>query len=149
MVGRIRPEPGARPWLPAHDVDELYQLDFYDIPLAGIIRQDGVTYLYTCILSQEAPENLWAYAPVSDEEVLALHTSYGDDLLAAIERALWNKPVVIAGADQWRLALWDAFDAGQEGPIGLAHRFVRRFGRELGESDFLRELANRRELVDA
>ena len=147
MGAQIRPEPGARPWLPAHDVDELYQLDFYDIPLAGIIRQDGLLYLYTCILGEDAPENLWAYAPVSDEEVLALRTSYGDDLLVAIERALQNKLLVIAAAGDWRLAVWHTIDAGIEGPIGLARRFVRRWGRELGED--VRELANRRELVDA
>ena len=146
MMGRIRPEAGARPWLPARDVEEVELLDFYDIPLAGIIRQNGVMYLYTCILGQDADENLWAYAPLTKDEVVDLLVASGEQVDVAIERALWNKPVVIAAAGNYRLAVWHAIDAGVEGPIVLARRFVDRWGRELGED--VRPITRRRELVD-
>ena len=45
MSDQLRPQQGARPWLPAYDVTSRLLLNEYNIPLAGLIDQDGVTYL--------------------------------------------------------------------------------------------------------
>src|SRR5579863_8777207 len=72
MSDQLRPQQGARPWLPAYDVTSRLLLNEYNIPLAGLIDQDGVTYLYACLLGELEDVNLWAYAWVGDAEIIQL-----------------------------------------------------------------------------
>lgn len=150
MTARLRPEDRARPWMPATDVVPVHEFDRYNIPLSGILEQDGQMYLFACVFGEEDPDNVWAYAPVADDEIEHLRQLTGNDVLDAVEDALSNKPLVVAFANEWELEAWHMIDAGEEGPLRIARRFLRRWRRSLeqqrGQID---ELEQKRELVDA
>src|SRR4051812_45846386 len=103
---------GAAPWQPTVDAEELVRLDEYNIPLAGLLRQRGFTYLYVCAAGEEDSTNVWLYARVTPEEGDALKASRGDEVVAMMKRSLENRLVMAALADEWKLVLWDHFDVG-------------------------------------
>ena len=39
--------------------------EYFEMPLSGLVHQGGVEYLFTCVTGQEAPDNFWAYRPVT------------------------------------------------------------------------------------
>lgn len=69
----IRLQHGAPPWEgsghPDHHVETYH---FHDIPLIGLIRQDGVNYLFRCLAGQVEPFNLWSYTLIEPSEIAAL-----------------------------------------------------------------------------
>ena len=102
----IRLKPGARPWRPAEDVEEVKVLHFYDIPLIGLVRQDGQAYLYECTLGHEIDTNVWAYVPVTEDEVERLLSKTGDEFSVEVDRAFKARPVLVAEARDYRLTGW-------------------------------------------
>jgi hypothetical protein len=95
-------------------------LNEYDIPLAGIVKQNETTYLYACVLGELEPLNIWAYAPLRESEVTELTSLTELALSAAIDQMLVNRMLIVALADELHLADWTRIDSGMEGPLGLA-----------------------------
>ena len=94
MSDLLLPEHGARPWLPASNVTALEVLNQYDIPLSGLIQQDGTTYLYACLLGEMEDLNIWAYGRLDEDEVSRLTSLLlGDELQAAIDEMLASRMV--------------------------------------------------------
>ena len=58
-------ESGASPWQPTPRTRELVRYRSSDeIPLVGVIEQDGSSYLYQCVLGQAEEVNIWLYTPL-------------------------------------------------------------------------------------
>jgi hypothetical protein len=146
----LLPEQGARPWLPASNVTALTILNEYDIPLSGLIEQNGETYLYVCLLGELEELNIWAYSPLGEAEGQRLATLHDDELATAIDEALANRMLIVAIADDHELAAWLRIDSGLEGPLALVKRFVGQLGRHLARTqENVRELGESRELASA
>lgn len=149
-MSRLRLDGGARPWLPAADVASVCELDRHNVPLAGVVEQSGEKFLFTCLLGEEDADNVWAYAPVSDEEIAGLGAHTGEAFLDALDATLKNKPLVVAFADDLELEAWYMIDAGEEGPLTIAQRFLTRWRRDVEEQrQHTQELGRKRELADA
>jgi hypothetical protein len=131
MSDLLLPEQDARPWLPAGNVTALATLNEYDIPLSGLIEQGGTTFLYVCLLGELEELNIWAYSRPSQPELDRLTALVDDDLAAAIDAALADRVLVVALAHDHQLVNWVRIDAGVEGPLALAKRFVDQVRRRL------------------
>lgn len=152
MSDQLLPQQAARPWLPADNVRELRILNRYNIPLTGLIEQDGVIYLYACLLGELEDLNIWAYAPLRDAELQRLTSLTDDDLNAAIDQVLTGRTLVVALAAEYRLADWVPVETAAEEPLAIAARFVtlmqarrQRIDKEVEglERQHERELAGR------
>lgn len=98
MADQISLQPGFAPWEPAADAQLARTLNFYDMPLIGLIRQAGALYLFTCVEGHTAAENLWAYALVQDEEgsSLARAAKDAEDFDALVRGIVADRSVVVA-----------------------------------------------------
>lgn len=121
---------GVEPWRPSPTSTEVAQLDFYNIPLAGILQDVSIestqTYLYVCAAGEENDTNIWLYAPISDSERLILESSSEQSLVGNLRRALQNKMLVAALAQDWRIVSTAEVDAGSEVPAVIVNRVARR-----------------------
>jgi len=150
MSDLLLPEQGARPWLPAGDVKPLVTLNEYNIPLAGLIEQGGITYLYACVFGEMEDVNVWAYSRLGDVEIARLTSLTEDALADAIRTALEDRMLVVAVAFEHELADWLRIDAGEEGPLGLVRRFVTRMRAHVAAlQKGVEELASQQELASA
>lgn len=75
MSDAVHIEQGAYPWLPTRETVPGVILHRFTIPLAGLITQDGVQFLYWCVTGHAASENAWAYAQVDTSEVQKLEAA--------------------------------------------------------------------------
>ena len=96
MSGQVAIEQGRQPWLPSRDAEEVLVLHRYDMPLIGVIRQDGDLYLYRCIEGQTEASHLWAYSALGQDELVALSEASPEGLDQAVEAAAAARPVVVA-----------------------------------------------------
>lgn len=129
MSDQLRPQQGARPWLPAGDVTSHLLLNEYNIPLAGLIEQDGVIYLYVCLLGELEDVNLWAYALLDDTEINRLASLTGDDLNEAVDRALTHQTLVVGIASHHELVDWIPIRVDAEDPLTIVKYFLKEMLR--------------------
>ena len=146
-VRDLLPERDARPWLPASTAVPGLVLNEYDIPLAGLVKQDETTYLYACLIGELEPLNIWAYAPLRESEITELTSLTEVALSAAIDQMLLNRMLVVALAHELHLGDWIKIDSGMEGPLALAMRFIETMARRTSRTQ--EELAGLRQLVSA
>jgi hypothetical protein len=90
MSDYIHIDKGALPWQPSADAAEIEVLHDFTIPLAGILQQHGVSYVFWCVVGHSGPENAWAYAHVDDAGLLEAlrqsdHESFDDALRVAVK----------------------------------------------------------------
>lgn len=131
----MKPQKGARPWIPADDVTVVEELDRHDFPLAGLIEQGGRPYLFTVLLGETSDVSVWGYVEVEDRQVKELtHADDLDAFDAAVVAALAYQPVLVALSAGWELRDWTMIDAGEEGPSAIAHRFLARMQRQIDKS---------------
>jgi len=126
MADLLLPQQGARPWAPADNVTVGEVLNEYNIPLIGLLEQDGNSYLYACLFGELEPVNIWAYSHVTTQEFDQLTRLEGAALTTAIDQALMNRMTVVALASDYKLVDWVEVDAGMEGSLALARRFLGR-----------------------
>lgn len=150
MGNQLHVQKGARPWLPADDVTLIEELDRYDVPLAGLIEQSDVTYLFTCLDGEVERANLWAYAPMTDREVEQLLASEPENFAEVIEHCLANRSVLVALAIDWKIADWRMIDVGLEGSAATENRFLSVIRKDWDEQrDQAEKLARHRELANS
>lgn len=130
MSDLLRLEASAAPWRPRADAHLISELHRHDIPLVGLIEQHGVTYLFACLVGEAEPNNVWAYALVTEQELARLHRADERDFDAVVGDLLSNRMLQVAVAFDWKLAEWDLVDAGSEGPGGIAGRFLQLLDRK-------------------
>jgi hypothetical protein len=98
---------GARPWQPTDSTRLVTELDYYDMPTAGIFDQSGSQVLFMCVDGQGTRVTVWVYAPleVAEAEALAAIRD-GETVDAEMKRIFRAKPLVatLAVDAQLRLA---------------------------------------------
>lgn len=95
-------EQGAHPWLPTSETTSRVVLHRYSIPLAGIIEQHGVLYVYWCVTGHAAPENAWAYAQIESEAAERLENTDADSFDAVLREVVGDKVCAFAVASDDR-----------------------------------------------
>lgn len=124
MTDQIRINQGDLPWLPV-DSEAVEVLRYHNAPTAGILRQDEQLYLFQAIVDLADGTGLWAYNPVTEQQMRALCTSNtdaGDELafhmwmnargavaLVANDRVVAAEPVDASGPGE-RPAFPDAVE---------------------------------------
>lgn len=108
----------------------VHELDYYNIPLAGILEQSifdaTESFLFVCAAGEEDDTSVWFYAPLSEEEIKSLVESDEDTLVANIAVALRDKQVLAALAQDWRIVSTSELDSGDQRPDELVRRFIKR-----------------------
>lgn len=125
MSDLLQIELGTPPWAPAADIEERVRLDEYNIPLAGIIEQHGVPFLYVCAAGEESDANAWLYAHLNSEDIERLQNARGRSLLSAMAECLKHRMIVAALASDFRIKSTERFDIQDETPGSIVRRFVR------------------------
>lgn len=148
---RIHLEAGVRPWEAASDVTPVSVYHEWNVPLIGLVRQAGNHYLFACLLGEESDtSSVWAYAPMSTDEIQSLESTTGGAFDDAVDAALRNKCLIVAFANKDRLDAWLMVDAGEESPLEIVRRFINLWKLSLEQQDrHADEIARSRELVDA
>ena len=131
MSDLIQIDAGARPWMPSASTELIATLDEYNVPLAGLIEQHGVTFLFVCAAGEEEPDNVWLYSLVSAEEIQALTEASGRQILGVMADSLKHRIVVAGLAEDWRLVEWDHFETGDNTPGRIVRNFLRRLNARL------------------
>lgn len=127
---KIYVDHGVEPWKLSSQTRLIEVLDFYNIPLAGIVEQEDVehtrSFLFVCASGEDSDTNVWLYAPLDEVEVAELQSVVGDDVVQSIARALQNKVLTGAVAQDWRVVMTGDIDAGLENPGVIVQRFLNR-----------------------
>jgi hypothetical protein len=87
MADMIEIVRGARPWAPGPGSELIETYDYWDRPLAGLIRQHGQLFLFDCLAGVVEEESLWAYTPVVGTVPEELRMP-NDDIRRAIRREM-------------------------------------------------------------
>lgn len=99
MAELIRIVGWSRPWEPAKDARLVETLNYYDMPLSGIIEQGGNRYLFICLAGQMGNTHLWAYRALTDNELSRLEGTDGPEALGTVmEELLEQGPLTIVVA---------------------------------------------------
>ncbi len=96
MSDQIRISHGCLPWKPAADAEQVRVFDEYDIPLQGVLVQDGCLYLFDCLVGRMTRPGIWLYSLIGSDEFAELDAAEGqalDDLTLQIQR---TRPAVVA-----------------------------------------------------
>lgn len=91
MAEPIRIERWSRPWEPAKDARLVETLNYYDIPLSGIIEQGGDRYLFMCLEGQMGTTHVWAYRALTDQELSRLENTEGPEALGTVMEELLDQ----------------------------------------------------------
>lgn len=118
MSDLIQLNRGALPWTPTFDAEFTDELDRYDMPLLGIIRQSGSDYLMRCLLGQLGDLSLWCYVlldAISSDSLRHATGSGVDEIVDNVTRG----NVMVALADAAGIVLWDAIDVPPDTSDGV------------------------------
>lgn len=126
MADMLQVQKCARPWAPARDVTAGEVLHRHDIPLIGLFDQAGHTFLYVCLLGETDTTNVWAYSRLEPGELEKLLATDGDNFDEVVDELLSNRALTLAIALDWEIEDWSVLDAGQEGYLATADRFLTR-----------------------
>ncbi|KQV74373.1 hypothetical protein ASC61_04795 [Aeromicrobium sp. Root344] len=125
----------ASPWDPSATSELVFELDRYNFPRTGILRQrdlgNDLLVLFDCIAGEEDKQNLWIYATIDSEEAERLASATGTALLAEVQSAFKHRWVTLAYADDFKVQTFDRFDAGSEGYMSLMKRYILRLKADL------------------
>lgn len=93
-------------------------------PVTGLTAYEGDTWLYHCLVGVDAPISVWAYTPLTGDEVAEVLAAPADDLEAVVKRLLTNRTLTFAIAYEQRLNTWANHQAGDEPPLTSASTFI-------------------------
>lgn len=130
MTDEIVLQEGSAPWKPSPEAKLVETLNYYDIPLAGVIAQRGSHYLFACIEGQAADFNLWAYRLLEERELPNI--SKPEVAMEGIKR-LDGQATTYALAARGRIVVsWQLSpsDEGRERLMGIVHQMVRSLDLE-------------------
>ena len=97
MSDHLELQLGARPWQPTDSTQLVTELDYHDMPTAGVLEQGGSPVLFMCVDGHGTRATVWVYAPLQAAEAEALSTMQGGEVIdAEMRRIFRSKPVVVA-----------------------------------------------------
>jgi hypothetical protein len=97
---------GARPWQPTESTRLLTELDFYDIPTAGVLEQGGSPVLFMCVDGHNTRFTVWVYALLGIADAEVLSTIQGSEAIdTEMKRIFRSEPLFAALAVDGRLRL--------------------------------------------
>lgn len=97
---------GARPWQPTDSTRLVTELDYYDMPTAGVFDQGGSPVLFTCVEGFGTRVTVWVYAPLETAEAEELAGMLGREAIdEETKRIFRSKPSVAALAVDCQLRL--------------------------------------------
>lgn len=101
MSDAVHIEQGAPPWQPTPETTtQKLVLHRFTIPLAGVIEQHGVLFLYWCVTGHAAEENAWAYAHIDDDDVRNLQAADSSTFDQALREAVGENACAFAVASE-------------------------------------------------
>lgn len=118
---------GVAPWAPAEDAKVVIEYDRHDFPLSGVLEQDGVRFLFTCLLGEMERASVWAYVPIAPDQERLVESVTGDQVLEVIDGLLQNRMLTVAGAFDLKIIFAARVDAGLEGQGTTIDRFLKRW----------------------
>jgi hypothetical protein len=121
MSDQIRLEHGRLPWVPTDDSQLTRVFDEYDLPLTGVIQQDGCFYFFDCVAGRMSSRlGIWFYSHISSAELAELDDSEGSQFEELVHR------IRLVGSDTFVVSL---------GNVGIvADVYVEDVDKDLGES---------------
>jgi hypothetical protein len=114
MTDQIHLRLGARPWRPADTARPVKVLNFYDTPLAGILKQHRRFFLFECLEGETQSANLWAYVPISRRDARRLARLTEDHLVDAMHAAYNQQSIMVAVALDGRIEFGECVDVRTE-----------------------------------
>jgi len=114
MTDQIHLRLGARPWCPADTARPGKVLNFYDIPLAGILRQHRRYFLFECLEGETQDASLWTYVPIARRDARRLAQLTGDRLVDAMHAAYRQQSIMVAVAVDGRIEFGECVNVRTE-----------------------------------
>lgn len=68
MSDQIRLEAGHQPWKPSSSSKIVVEYQYYDIPLSGVLEQEGQEYLFVCMDGADENVSVWWYTLINPEQ---------------------------------------------------------------------------------
>jgi len=96
MADVITVDRGARPWRPSADAEVVREYHYFDVPLAGVVCQHNVLYLFYCLSDSVDPVSYWSYSRISQAEMDQLDAIESDQEFETALTTRNTEPVVIA-----------------------------------------------------
>lgn len=120
MGDLLSPRLGSQPWNPAPDADLEETWNYYDVPLTGIVVQQGVRHLFHVVLGGGRDVSVWLYCPLSTDEEKILKARPPGEIRDVIEeRIIAGARVTVAVADDDGIIWADQVDDTHEGLADL------------------------------
>lgn len=99
MADFIRLQHGAPPWQGSGERSHhIATYHFHDIPLIGLIKRDGVCYLFRCLGGEVENVNLWSYTLIEPSEIDRLEATTTAEEFENVVADLTERPGVVAVA---------------------------------------------------
>jgi predicted nucleotide-binding protein len=131
MAERIQIDLGALPWEPSPSAKLLKTYDYYDMPLAGLIDQDGVFFAFWALEGQAEEYTLWAYTALNPK--LADYLDNARDIDQALASLMTHEPPPTIAVSREGTGIISFADLDEMGLPELGHQAVldETLGRSL------------------
>lgn len=100
MADLLDVQPGALPWQPAADAELVEVYHRYDVPLIGLVRRHGTTYLFSCVFGVGRRTSIWAYAHLTESEVELIDEVDEAGFERLVQLLLTGRGLVVAIANE-------------------------------------------------
>lgn len=125
MSDALSVEQGRAPWAPVAQFTSGEVLDFYNVPRAGLLHANGLTYFYSCLAGDGEPMGIWVYVHINDQEMRQLLAAKTPEESDAVTTALIDhRWVTVAAAANDRIIEATVLHS-ERGPIELIRQFVK------------------------
>jgi hypothetical protein len=123
----LNPVIGRRPWSPTGTALAGEVFDYWDVPRVGLLHENGVTFLFSCLLGEDGALSVWAYSPINEGELGRLLSTSGPAAFDALtEELLHNRWVTLAVSEDDAILHSVTFDAGVGGSTELLNRLAKQ-----------------------
>lgn len=140
MADTIHVERWCPPWQPSRDAELIETLNYYDMPLVGIVRQHGVDYLFSCITGHTEPIHSWAYVLLTAGDRERIREASPEQLRDIVQELLSTGPMVLAIASDesgtyggLEIDSLDDFDSAVHDLVDEFRRYVEEEARRAEE----------------
>ena len=148
---KIQLQRGVEPWQGHAHAEVVGQYHYHDMPLIGVLDQDGQKYLFRCEVGEVEPVNYWSYTRLTSADRKAIERTDGEAFDEVVDRLARNAEAVAIAIEGFGIVVWNHIDEAsefQEMVDMLARQFKDQLGRlvETAESEAV-TFADDRELV--